>query len=367
MNINNKKIKTTIQYLLKKRKEKQISIKNIKLIITLFPNHFKSWKLLCDAQSMKMSLETLLFYRKIVNCINPSDADSWFHRGLVSLSSCDHAKSMQFAKKCISIDPCHVRAQVLFGELKQAKGESIVSQMAFRRAACVAQMNAERCALNDALMREAPIDQRIRRLYRLRSKLVSLAKLPKISPSREWRGFDGAAKSVLIWGEQGVGDQVFFARDIQRICRHMARVGIVIPYRLEKLFSTSFPDLEILTAPPDRDILDSFESEILMGNIGDVLPFEEQDVYVNPGQELKARFRRSYARFGSRIAGLSWNSTASLRMDQSKTLPEEILQRLVLAGQNAGLTWISIQHGVSDSMKKEMHKKYGTSTMPSTR
>jgi hypothetical protein len=355
----NECIQQIVSDLLKEQKKDHISIKNIQSLIVLFPGHFKLWKLFLASIDINSSFYGLLLYRKIANFVNPMDSEAWFHRALIFLYSSDLKNTIVLAKKCVCIDPYHVRGQVLIGELAQADEDSVLSQKSFRRVACVAQIVSERFALNEALLREQPINQKTRRLYRLRSSLASMTKSRKISPNREWRGFDSSAKSVLIWGEQGVGDQVFFARDIQRVCRQMSHVGVVVPERLKNLFAASFPNLEILTAPPDRNILDSFEAEILIGNIGDVLPFEKQDGYVNPNQELKAHFRRSYARFGSRIAGLSWKSTSSLKMDQSRTVPEEILRRLILVGQNAGLTWVSIQHGVCDPMQKQMCEKYG--------
>ena len=56
-----------------------------------------------------------------------------------------------------------------------------------------------------------------------------------------WRGQDLAGKTIVVWSEQGIGDEIMFATCLPDLIATGARVVIDSHPRLEKLFRRSFP------------------------------------------------------------------------------------------------------------------------------
>lgn len=56
-----------------------------------------------------------------------------------------------------------------------------------------------------------------------------------------WNGEDLSGKTILVWGEQGIGDQILFASCIPEVLRIAGHCIVECDYRLVPLFQRSFP------------------------------------------------------------------------------------------------------------------------------
>lgn len=61
-----------------------------------------------------------------------------------------------------------------------------------------------------------------------------------------WKGEALTGKSILLWGEQGIGDQILFSCMIDEICDQAADVWVVVDDRLVSLFTRSFPRAHVV-------------------------------------------------------------------------------------------------------------------------
>lgn len=68
-----------------------------------------------------------------------------------------------------------------------------------------------------------------------------------------WEGQDLAHKSIMVWREQGVGDELVFANCFDDIIAAAGRCIIECDPRLHALFARSFPTAEIRTDSSNRD------------------------------------------------------------------------------------------------------------------
>ena len=59
----------------------------------------------------------------------------------------------------------------------------------------------------------------------------------------DWDGSPG--KTVIVWGDQGVGDEIFFASCLKDMAQTCKKVILDCHPRLEHLFRRSFPDFEV--------------------------------------------------------------------------------------------------------------------------
>jgi tetratricopeptide (TPR) repeat protein len=77
-------------------------------------------------------------------------------------------------------------------------------------------------------------------------------------PFSQWQGENPSNCSILVWGEQGVGDEILFAGTIPDLIASGAQVALECEPRLQGLMQRSFPTALIVarTSPPDSRLAD---------------------------------------------------------------------------------------------------------------
>jgi tetratricopeptide (TPR) repeat protein len=119
--------------------------------------------------------------------------------------------------------------------------------------------------------------------------------------------------TLLVWGEQGVGDQVIYAGMIPELARRADKVVVEIEPRLAGLFARSFPDAEIVAMQRELHTGPIAAHEPIGGLLRylrtgfDAFPRREQGYLLpDPGRVRAMRARLSAD--GRRVIGLSWVS-----------------------------------------------------------
>ena len=89
----------------------------------------------------------------------------------------------------------------------------------------------------------------------------------------EWRGEPLAGRSVLVYGEQGLGDQIMFASCLPDLLQRARHCAVECSPRLEKLFRRSFPDASVGVGDPRRPdsgwvrCLDAMDYQVAIGSL----------------------------------------------------------------------------------------------------
>lgn len=166
-----------------------------------------------------------------------------------------------------------------------------------------------------------------------------------------WRGEDLAGKSVLIWGEQGLGDQVLFASLIPDILSRTDRVTIACDRRLLTVFARAFPGLPVIAQDDDaRHMFDArtFDVIALAGSLGHYLrtdraAFAAQAPFLAPESWHVEMLRERYKKLsgGQPVIGVSWCSSRA-DIGAAKSLPIPQLAKLL---QGVRATYVSLQYG----------------------
>src|SRR6185369_8694150 len=67
---------------------------------------------------------------------------------------------------------------------------------------------------------------------------------------RRWRGQDISGQRLLVWCEQGIGDEILFGSCITDLAPFGAKIMIACDRRLTPLYERSFPGVQILGLGP---------------------------------------------------------------------------------------------------------------------
>lgn len=167
-----------------------------------------------------------------------------------------------------------------------------------------------------------------------------------------WQGDDLAGKKILIYAEQGVGDEVMFAGMLRKLTDMGAAVYLEANARLRSLFERSFPG--VVVGQSQNPPLPSFTSAdfdcqapggALLGRLSpryeDLKP---EGAYLKPIPERVAGFRQKY-RAGDTppnlVVGIAWrsgNPTSGSRRTAELNLWQSILEI-------PGVRFVNLQYG----------------------
>lgn len=135
-------------------------------------------------------------------------------------------------------------------------------------------------------------------------------------PQPRWQGDDLSGRTILLWNEQSIGDQLLFAGLLPDLFARGAHCVMECDPRFVPLFSRSFPQAEFVAQadpPHERTRAPEIAYQAPMGNLcrwlrPDLESFPERGAYVTPDREQAERLRERYRAWsgGRPVIGVSW-------------------------------------------------------------
>ena len=174
-------------------------------------------------------------------------------------------------------------------------------------------------------------------------------------PQTRWEGSGLTDTSILVWAEQGVGDQITFASMFPDLLQAGARVTVECEQRLIPLFKRSFPEIQFYPQEnlPHTQLFDTnINYQVPMGNLGrwfrtdrDSFTRNKQSYLTDCPKETKKR-RRKYKELsnGRMLIGVSWKSAGpDQSWSESRSIPLNDYWISVLS--NKDCYFINLQYG----------------------
>lgn len=164
-----------------------------------------------------------------------------------------------------------------------------------------------------------------------------------------WSGEDLSGKQLLLWGEQGVGDEIMFASQLTDLLKRGARITFEMEPRLVPLFERSFPVIECVDRednPPQALQTHPFDFQIATGSLGQFLRTKEADfgdgrAYLKADRHhvnlLKNRYNPTATK---KVVGLAWYSSDGRGL--TKSIPLDSLKPLA---QFTDIQFVDLQYG----------------------
>lgn len=157
----------------------------------------------------------------------------------------DNANARLFYEEALRLDPQLAEAHANLAMLLRSMGELDQSFVHFRKALEL-KPGDNRLRLNHALtelafgrLESGWRDYEVRHAPGMQKAIDYRHGLPR------WQGEDLSGKSILVSGEQGLGDQIIFAACLPDVIERAARVVVDVEPRLVPLFRRSFPKADI--------------------------------------------------------------------------------------------------------------------------
>lgn len=175
-------------------------------------------------------------------------------------------------------------------------------------------------------------------------------------PYPAWRGEPLAGKSVLVWGEQGLGDEIMFASCVPDLVAAGADCTLDCSPRLRTLFARSFPQVRLMGHGAPIDVQVSMGSLPLMFRRTPGA-FPRHDGYLQPNPEYRAAWRERLRALGPGLkAGIAWRGGLMRTGRLQRSLDIEALTSLL---RTPGVRWTSLQHGQTAGEIASLRKSGG--------
>lgn len=163
----------------------------------------------------------------------------------------------------------------------------------------------------------------------------------------DWDGAPLGESKLLVYGEQGLGDEVMFASLFHEL---KEKAVLLCDPRLGELFARSFPELEVVAEPRATQrqrvaALEGLRCKVAAGSLGQRLrrsaaDFPQQRGYLVTDPRKVQAWRERLPGNALKV-GLSWKGGVQKTGRSRRSIPEAQLEPLLAL---AGVAWVSLQH-----------------------
>ena len=178
-----------------------------------------------------------------------------------------------------------------------------------------------------------------------------------------WRGEALATSSLLLLGEQGIGDSMMFLSLLPSLLIEAKQIYLYVEPRLRPIYSRSFPALKVVDEAffADSHMLNNIiDYQIPLGSICQYR-FPNTSSYSTHSQILLSdssvtnTFRKRHYD-GRPLVGISWQGGGQKKIIDQKTIPLRFWKSII---SDDRFKFVSLQYGVDEPHLKKFHKETG--------
>jgi|GEM_PF-700173 len=177
-----------------------------------------------------------------------------------------------------------------------------------------------------------------------------------------WQGDVRPDDTLALWGEQGVGDELWFAGYLEWALQRVGRVLLEVTPHLVDLMSSTFPMAEVLPRGEvaTESAMAAADLQLPMGSLLSLSGGGSRSVptgYLKAAEARAAQLRERYTagRPGVRVVGLSWRSVKP-RRKLSFAAPLDDWQPIFALPDTV---FVSLQYGAVEAEARRVQERFG--------
>jgi tetratricopeptide (TPR) repeat protein len=279
----------------------------------------------------------------------PALVSGWVNRSIVGRRLARHDAADRAGQTALTLQPALADAMANRGRLLREQGQ-VGAALRWCDRALAVQPGLPTAAFNGGVLRLAMggldagwlgYDQRFEA-----DALTGAARRPGVPV---WRGEVLAERRILVWREQGIGDEVMFANCLPSLIAQAKHVTLECDHRFQTLFARSFPNATVIPAPEASDQrVEGVECHAAVGSLprylrrslGDFPPFP---AFLRADETSVARWRQRLVAVGSGLmVGVAWRSA---QLDAERMPDYTRLEDWGAVFAVPGVTFINLQYG----------------------
>jgi len=311
--------------------------------------------------------EGIVAYRKAIEA-DSNFADAYYNLGNALQKKGDVRDAIQAYHRVLKINPNYAEAYNNLGVLAQEEGQM---EDALQYYQCAIKVNpnyaeAHRHYGMALLLTGDFLHGWKEHEWRWRRHNISYQK--KSFPQPWWDGSILERKTILVWTEQGVGDEIMFASMLDDLLQMNANIMVECEPRLVPLLQRSFSQIQFFPRenPSNPKLLNtSIDYQIPVGSLGQWLRQDEscfrksQPSYLLACSDKVSKLRKKYQALAKEklLIGISWKS-ANQRVGKIKSTS---LKNWTTILSQPNCYFINLQYGDVDAEIKQYTSGSNTS------
>lgn len=184
----------------------------------------------------------------------------------------------------------------------------------------------------------------------------------------EWSGEKIEAEQILlVWAEQGLGDELLFMTIIQDMIRDNINIIVECDVRLVSIIQRSFPSIKVRptlfnVAKAGIQVHSDFNLHIPMGNLPAIYR-KNINAFINKSPNLLTdryldnKYAERLVKYsGTKKVGICWRSG---KLDAERNKEYTLLTEWIDIFSIPGITFVNLQYGDCEEELKEAEQKFG--------
>ena len=300
--------------------------------------------------------EAIEAYRRALE-INPDYSEACNNLGTVLQSQEDFDQAIALYRHAVRINPRYCEAYNNLGLLFQEQGRLKEGIEAYK---CALKIHPQFANAHSNLAKTLFLQGDFRNAWkeyewRWECSGISFSLNKRHFPQSLWDGSNLSRRTILVWAEQGIGDEIMFSSMLPNLLRMNSNVIVECDKRLVPLFQRSFPDVQFVPRedPTNPKLLDTtiIDYQIPMGSLGQWLRVDEdaflpkQESYLQACPNKTRQMQKKYRELADDklLVGISWKSTGiDKKRAHTKNAP---LQYWIPILSRQDCYFISLQYG----------------------
>ena len=339
---------------LKEQGELELAIQAYHKAIEIQPNYAEVYNnlgiALKEQGELKLAIQA---YHKAIE-IQPSSAEVHYNLGNAYQEQKKSELATQVYHKAIEIQPNYAEAHNNLGNAYQEQGELELAIQAYHKAIEIQDDFAEAHNNFGQILLLLGHFRQGWEEYEWRWQCRNFSIGERNFPQPLWNGSNLQGKSILVWTEQGIGDEIMFANLLDSLKKISNHIIVECEIRLVAFFQRSFPEIQFVPRenPPNSRLLNpNIDYQVPIGSLGQWLRPDEDSFNQNrqsylttctdKSEQIKKRYQSLAA--DSILIGISWKSTGA---KQKQTLSKSTTLKdwaSILSKQ--GCCFINLQYG----------------------
>lgn len=351
-------------YIYHQRKQLEEAIDSYQKALELKPDMSDAYRNLGLAFYDKKEFEeSIIYYQKALE-LNPGYIDAYNNLGAIAHDRGNYFEAILKFKKALELDPNLATACNNLGNAFYRIGNDDEALLYYLRALSINAEYAEAHAnMSHVLLSQGNFEEGWRE-YEWR--LLKEESRASLFPQPVWDGSSLENKTLLIYAEQGVGDEIMFASCIPDLISLNGSLIVECDKRLVPLFVRAFPKCKIMErfdygkkeslSPPSADL------KLAIGSLPgffrrDFKAFFNQKPYLMPDERKVSEWKKRFSEFEEKMKiGISWRggSTPNVIRERSASLEQ-------WAGLFSipGIAFINLQYGECAEEIRQIEDTFG--------
>ncbi|MBI5437583.1 MAG: tetratricopeptide repeat protein [Nitrosomonadales bacterium] len=292
--------------------------------------------------------------------LDPGNVDPYINLAKACWFTGDLLQAIHWFDKALAIAPDNAELHLHLGIVLRDAGRPELALPYLQSAVVQSPANPElRCYLGMAQFALGQLDQAYEN-YELRWVRQECGKKSQLAIP-EWTGLPESGRSIFVYTEQGIGDDLTFATCLPDLIGRFERVIYICHPKLKKLMVRSFPQIEIrdLDSNLTSHDLGDPDFQIPIGSLPRIFrktieSFPASQQLLAPDMGKSALFReRLLQNKGKLIVGIAWRSSFE-STDRRAIYPQLEFWRPLFSLPD--IVWVNLQYGdAGEEIKKAEH------------